>query len=190
MATTAGTADSVFHRRRFTVDDYYKLAEMGILNEDDRVELIEGDIVEMSPIGTRHAGTVDLATDAFRQHLGERVRIRVQNPVRLSPDTELQPDLAVCQLRDYLDHHPTPADIFLLVEVADSEVRRDRAKILIYARAGIRELWLVDLTTSTIEAYRGPAADGYRTLHRLHRDDTLAIEAFPDVQLPASSILR
>ena len=188
--TTAGAADSVFLRRRFSVDEYYKLAEAGILTEDDRVELIEGDLIEMTPIGLRHSETVDLTADVLKSMLANRARVKVQNPIHLAKDTEPQPDLTVCQLREYHDSHPTPADIFLIVEVADSRIERERAKILVYARAGIREVWLVDLTTSTIEVSRGSAADGYRTLHRVHRDDKLTIEAFPDVEIPASSILR
>ncbi len=188
--TTAGAADSVLPRRRFSVDEYYKLAEAGILTEDDRVELIEGDLIETTPIGVRHAATVDVTADVLRSRLANRARVRVQNPVRLTADTEPQPDLTVCETREYFHSHPTPADIFLIVEIADSRVERERAKILVYARAGIREVWLVDLTTSTIEVHRGPAADGYRTMHRVHRDDILTIEAFPDVTFAASGILR
>lgn len=187
--TTVGAPHSVFSRHRFTVDEYYKLAEAGILTEDDRVELIQGDIVEMTPIGIRHSETVDLGADVLKSLLANRARVKAQNPIHLADDTEPQPDLIVCEAREYRSH-PTPADIFLVIEIADSGVERDRAKILVYARAGVREAWLVDLTASTVEVYRGPAADGYRTVHRARRDDTLAIEAFPDVQLPASSILR
>lgn len=194
MATTTRTADdtatTLFPRHRFTVDEYYKLAEAGILTENDRVELIEGDIVEMTPIGIRHAVTVDRGNDALRTALGGRARVRVQNPIHLADDTEPQPDLTVCAPREYADSHPTPADIFVLVEIADSEVRRDRAKLLVYARASVRELWLVDLTTDTIEVHREPAPDGYRLVRRVLRGETLTVEAFPDVHIPVTEILR
>ena len=190
IPTTIGGPTSALPRRRFTVSEYYKLAEAGILTEDDRVELIEEDLIEMTPIGRRRAAAVDRADDVFRAVLGARARVRIQNPIRLAEDTEPQPDVTVCQPREYEDGHPTPADIFLVVEVADSRVERERVKLLVYARAGVREAWLVDLTTSTIEVHRGPAQDGYRTLHRLRRDDTVTIEAFPDLQFSASSILR
>lgn len=193
MATTRTvdeTATSLFPRRRFTVAEYYKLAEAGILTEDDRVELIRGDLIEMTPIGLRHSETVDLAADVLKSRLSDRARVKVQNPIHLAEDTEPQPDLTVCQAREYLENHPTPADIFLVVEVADSSIERDRAKLLVYARAGVRELWLVDLTTDTIEVYREPAPDGYRLVRRVLRGDMLTVEAFPDVHIPVTEILR
>ena len=189
--TTIGDiASGAFSRRRFTVAEYYKLADAGILTEDDRVELIEGDIVEMTPIGLRHAATVDITADILRDRLANLARVRIQNPVHLADDTEPQPDLTVCALREYFDRHPTPADIFLIVEIADSSVERDRAKILFYARAGIREVWLVDLTAATIELYRGPMENEYRTIHRIRREDSLTIEAFPGISFAADNILR
>lgn len=131
MAMTARTVDdaasTLFPRHRFTVDEYYKLAEAGILTEDDRVELIEGDVVEMTPITPGPAETVDVSADALWVRLENRARVRVQNPAYLNRNTERQPDLTACALREYLDSHPTPADIFLIVEVADSKLERERA---------------------------------------------------------------
>lgn len=193
MATLTATATPsapLFPRRRFTVAEYEKLGEAGILTEDDRVELIEGDIISMSPIGVLHSETVDLSADTLRARLQGRARIKVQNPVGLSDDTEPVPDLTVCLPRRYRDHHPAPEDIFLLIEVADTTLERDRAKLRIYARSGVREAWLVNLPAGRIEVHREPSPDGYRLVLHVAPGETLTLDAFPGVEIPASEILR
>ena len=125
---------------RFTVDDYYAMAEAGILTHDERVELINGEIIEMSPIGDRHAYSVDEIIDLFFAQLRSRARVRCQNPVRLDGLREIQPDIAILRLRDdlYSTGHPGPADVFLLIEVSDSTLAYDRnVKLPMYANAGI-----------------------------------------------------
>lgn len=133
---------------RFTVDDYNRMAETGILKEDARVELIEGEIKMMSPIGSRHASTVDRSDRALKRLLGDSYIVRVQGPILLDDYSEPQLDLAVLHFRDdfYAGGHPTPADVLLVIEVADSTLQEDRkVKMPLYARAGIPEAWLVDL---------------------------------------------
>src|SRR5438105_616378 len=136
--------------RRFTVDDYYRMGKAGILTEDDRVELLDGEIVEMSPIGSPHAGGVTRCMRVLTRLLGDWAVVAVQNPVRLGPLSEPQPDVAVLKPRPdlYADSHPTPKDVFLIVEVADTSATADRqVKLPLYARAGIPEVWLLVVGT-------------------------------------------
>jgi Uma2 family endonuclease len=179
-------------RRRFTVDEYYRMAEAGILHEDDRVELIEGEIVEMAPIGSRHASCVDRLAQLFFAHLSGRAIIRVQSPIRLGEHSEPQPDITLLLPRAdfYSGAHPSAADVLLAVEVADTSVEYDReAKVPLYARSGIRETWLVDLDAGVVEVYQAPSPQGYLQTQRLKPGDHLAPEAFPQVLLPLADIL-
>lgn len=179
-------------RRRFTVDEYYKMAEAGILHEDDRVELIEGEIVQMSPIGSRHAACVMRLIQFFSQQGGQRVLVNAQNPIRLSDDTEPQPDIALLRPRPdfYASSHPGPEDILLVIEVADTSGPYDRqVKVPLYARSGIVETWLVDLPGGTIEVYRIPSPEGYRQIQIVRRGERLAPAALPDLELSADDFL-
>jgi len=179
-------------RRRFTVDEYYRMAEAGIFSEDDRVELIEGEIVEMVPIGSRHAGYVGKLTRVFSSRVGEAAFVWVQNPVRLSAYSEPQPDLALLRPRAdfYTSAHPGPEDVLLLIEVAESSLEYDRViKASLYARARVREFWLVDPRAGAVEVYRTPTPEGYGEVQTVRRGSTLTIGALPEVSLPADEIL-
>ena len=180
--------------RRFTVGDYHRMAEAGILSEDDRVELIEGEIIEMAPIGGRHVGLVHRLTHLFVRRFGDAAIVSVQNPVRLNDRTEPQPDLML--LRPRPDFYavagllPTPQDVLLLVEVADTRVEVDRrVKMPLYARSGIQEVWLVDVEQESITVFRDPTPGGYRTSWTVQRRGSLAPLAFPDQELAATDIL-
>lgn len=178
--------------RRFTVEEYYRMAEAGILKEDDRVELIEGEIVEMSPIGRVHAGIVDRLTHLFVTRVGDVAQVRIQNPLRLDERSEPEPDLTLLVPRPdfYTSGHPRPKDVLLLVEVADSSIEFDReVKIPLYARAGIREVWLVDLNVGTVTVFRDPTADGYRTVRTLRRGESIGALAFPGREFAVAEIL-
>lgn len=179
-------------RRRFTVQEYHQMAQAGILGEDDRVELIEGEIVEMTPIGRRHASCVARLVHRFGRELRDAAVIWPQNPVRLGEDSEPEPDLALLRPRAdfYASGHPGPEDVLLLVEVADSSADPDRrVKVPLYARSGIQEVWLVDLEQETVTIYRDPAPDGYRTAQVVRRGDELAPAAFPHVTLKAADLI-
>jgi Uma2 family endonuclease len=179
-------------RRRFTVDDYHRMAEVGILTEDDRVELLDGEIVEMSPIGSDHAGHVKRLIALFTSRLGARVVVSVQDPVSLSRHSEPQPDVALLRPRAdfYAGSHPQPEDVLLLIEVADTSVETDRRiKLPLYAQAGLREVWLLDLDAERLEVYREPAAEGYREVHVLARGQEIAPQAFPDLTLRVDDLL-
>jgi Uma2 family endonuclease len=178
-------------RHRLSVADFYRLADAGILGEDDRVELLEGQLIAMSPVGVRHALAVDALNDLLSPALTPPARLRVQNPVTLNGDTEPQPDIAVVRRpwRGYPGEHPGPDDIFLLVEVADSSLAFDLgAKRIIYARAGIREFWIVDLTADVVHIHRRPVGDTYTVVDKLAPAATLTIEALPGVAIPAGPL--
>ena len=179
--------------RRFTVVEYHRMGETGILDEGDRVELLDGEIVEMTPIGPRHASVVDRMTRLFSRLIGERAVVRVQNPIDLAAlASEPQPDVVLRKPRAdfYVTAHPAPAAVLLLVEVMDTSADRDRRlKLPLYARAAICEVWLVDLGAERIAVYRQPEPDGYRQTHLLRRGESTAIEALPDLAVRVDDIL-
>jgi Uma2 family endonuclease len=151
-------------RHRLTVADYYRMAEVGILAPDARVELIDGDIIDMAPPGSSHAGTVNYLLDVLVHVAAGRANVLVQNPVRLSPYSEPQPDLALLQPRDdfYRAHHPRAEDVLLIIEVAATSLRFDRErKLPLYARYEIPEMWLVDLHGKRLVRYRAPQQGAY-----------------------------
>jgi Uma2 family endonuclease len=177
-------------RRRFTRAEYHRMAEVGILGEDDRVELIRGEIVHMSPIGRRHTAFVDNLNQILVGRLAGLAIVSVQNPVVLTEDTEPQPDMKVLRRRDdvpYKQREAHAEDVLLLVEVADSSLAYDRTtKLRLYAEAGIPEYWIVDCVTEAVEVFRTPGPDGYRDVTSVTGTATLALLAFPDagVALP------
>lgn len=180
------------HRRRFTVDEYYAMGAAGIFTEDDRIELIEGEIIEMAAIGSHHAACVHRLNRMLVQQTGERAVVLVQNPVRLSDLTEPQPDLALLRPRDdfYASGHPGPRDVLLLIEVAHSSPGYDRGtKLPLYALAGVPEVWIVDIDGGVIEVYRTPDHDRYVTEDRGVRGDTISPGLMPSVVVPVSGVL-
>jgi Uma2 family endonuclease len=179
-------------RRRFTVEEYHQMAEAGVLSEDERVELIDGEIIEMAAIGSRHAAGVKRLNHLFSQRLGARALISVQDPIQLSASSEPQPDVALLrpQADFYAQGHPQPTDVFLVVEVADTSVGFDRdLKAPLYAQAGIPEMWLANLTDDYVDVYRHPHPSGYQDVQRVQRGQRLTPEAFPDVELAVDDIL-
>lgn len=180
-------------RRLFSVDEYHRMAEIGIFSEDDRVELIEGEIFEMAAIGNRHAACVRRLNHYFNQYVGaQEALVDVQDPVRLSHRSEPQPDLVLLRYREdfYAAGPPAPEDVLLLIEVADSSLLFDRStKVPLYARSGVCEVWVINLEAEEIEVYRQPSETGYGEMLRLRHGDTLAPEALPNLRLEVSSLL-
>ncbi len=165
--------------RAWTAAEYHQMVDAGVLAEDDRVELIEGAIVDMTPVGARHAASVKALARTLQHQVGDRLVVSVQDPVRLSPSSEPQPDLALLAWRDdlYRDELPGPADVLLVIEVADSSVVTDReVRIPLYGRAGVAESWLVDLVAGTVEIYRDPSPTGYRERSVHHDGDAVSPE--------------
>jgi Uma2 family endonuclease len=182
----------VITRHRFSSKDYHQMIEVGILGEDDRVELIDGEIVAMAAIGSRHSGSTNKSNTFFSSKLSERALISVQNPIALEDGTEPEPDIALLQRTDhfYAAQHPTPADIFFILEIADTSFLYDKeVKLLKYARAGIAEAWLLNLTRNEILACRIPSANGYQDIQTLERGQSLRLLAFPDVTVSVDDLL-
>ena len=175
----------------FTVEAYQRLGELGVIGKDERVELINGQIVEMSPIGDRHAHCVRRLLRLLSRRALDLAIVDAQNPVALGPRDAPQPDLAVLKPRaDAYPHHPRPADILLLVEVADTTLAYDRdIKLPRYAAAGIPEVWVVDLAAQRLVSYREPAGDGYAEAHAFTLGDQLAPLGLPSVSLAIADIL-
>ena len=177
---------------RFTVDDYYAMAEAGILSHDERVELLNGEIFEMSPIGSRHAYSVNWLTRLLITLLGTRVWVSSQNPLRLNGKAEPEPDVLLLNWRDdgYGSEHPTPEDVFLLIEVSDTTLDGDRnEKLPIYAQAGIPECWIVNIPDAVVEVYTDPSGGEYQHCRTFGADETVSPSAFPDVALSVSRIV-
>ena len=169
---------------KFTVQQYHLMHEAGVFAEGDRYELINGEIREMSPIGIKHAVCMAKTSRLFQINLGDQAIIWTQNPIVLRNNSEPQPDLAILKWRDdfYAGALPTPEDILLIIEVADSTISYDReVKAPLYAAAGIPEMWLFDVNKKAIEGYSLPSSSGYKQMRRYEANDTLAMLAFPDV---------
>lgn len=179
-------------RRTFTVDDYHRMLNAGILTEDDRVELVCGEIVTMAPIGTRHASCVKGLNQLLTEGLGRRVVLGIQDPVIVGEHSEPQPDISVLRPRKdrYAQAHPTAADIFLLIEVSDTTLPYDRdIKVPMYGKAGVPESWLVDLAQRRVEVYRSPSPNGYGDLHYAYPGEAISPIAFPDISLQVDEVL-
>lgn len=183
---------SIAVRKRFTTDEYEQMFAAGVLSEDTRVELLEGEIFEMSPLGPQHSACVTRLTELFYETGNPRVTIRVQDPVRLGEFSAPQPDIVVAHRRDdrYAGGHPEPEDVLLLVEVSESSLSYDRdVKLPLYARAGIPEVWLVALLPRIVEVYRSPGEEGYGEKHTLRRGEFIAPILPPDFRLAVEQIL-
>ncbi|TMQ21741.1 MAG: Uma2 family endonuclease [Candidatus Rokuibacteriota bacterium] len=179
--------------RRFTVDEYERMVDARVFAPHDRIELIEGEIIEMAPIGPPHESAVDRLNMLLCRRVGDRAIVRVQGSVRFRAlRSRPQPDLAV--LRPRADYYrasgPTADDILLLIEVMDTSVDYDRrTKAPLYARAGVGELWLVDIPAGLVEVHRDPAPAGYRDVRTLGAADTVTPRAFSDLTLRLPEIL-
>lgn len=177
-------------RRRFTVEEYYRMAQAGILHEDDRVELIDGEIVQLPPIGDDHAHHVRRLAHLLRGLVGARALVDTLNPLRLDDYTEPLPDLVLLRPRaDFYRRHPRPEDVLLVVEVADTTLRYDRAvKVPHYGRAGVPEVWIVDLPHRRVEVYRAPEGGRYHEVHHAAPGTVLVPGALPELRLPVEEV--
>ncbi len=179
-------------RRPLTVAEYHRMGEVGILTDRDRVELIEGQVVAMSPIGSEHSGTVNALSYLLFQVVGTRGVVAVQNPVQLDDLTEPEPDFAVLKPRSDFYRRATPRadEVLLLIEVADSSLAYDRAvKRSLYARHGIPEFWIVNLAAGEVEVCRAPAGDRYASVSHVGRDGILEPELLPGAVIPVATLL-
>ena len=167
----------LIQRHRYGVAEYYRMAETGILKPEERVELIDGEIIDMAPIGIEHAYGVTRLTTIFTRKAGDKAIVSTQNPIRLNLHSEPQPDIALLRYREDFYRHtrPGPEDVLLLVEVADSSLRFDREiKLPLYARHAIPEVWIVDLEHQGLEVYRRPVEGKYLEISYPERGEIIA----------------
>ncbi|MBX2999587.1 MAG: Uma2 family endonuclease [Caldilineaceae bacterium] len=178
-------------RRLITVDQYHQMGEVGILRAEDRLELLEGVLYDMAAISSLHAACVNRLNSFFVYGAPDAI-VHPQNPIQLDDYSEPQPDLAVLRYREdyYASAHPTPADVYLLIEVAYTSQTYDRErKLPLYARFGVPEVWIVDVEAEQIDAFSGAHPQGYREVRHFWRGDTLAPTAFPDLVISVDKIL-
>jgi len=180
-------------RHRFTVEEYHRMAEAGLLSEDDRVELIDGEIIEMTPIGSRHHACVMRLDELLRRPgVPGGYIVSVQGPVQLDEGNEVQPDVALLRRRPdfYAGELPGPEDVLLIVEVSDTTLSYDRAvKLPRYARAGVPEVWIVDLEGRRIESHRALSPDGYHLSHESGPGEQARSGSVEGLSLPVDEIL-
>jgi Uma2 family endonuclease len=180
-------------QHRFSVKDYYRMAESGVLRPDARVELLDGKIIDMSPIGPFHGGVTDYLNQLFTTASKGRWQTRVQNSLRLDDHSEPQPDLVLVKPRPdfYRRSHPQPEDVFLLIEISDSTLEADQEnKLPAYGRAGIAEVWIVNLNELTVEIYREPHFTGYGSKTVLRAGEQAKPLAFPDAAVDVRELLK
>jgi len=179
-------------KKLFSVDEYYRMAEVGILSEEIRTELIKGEILEMSAMGTRHRAAVNRASHFLIPLFGEKAQVSVQLPVRLDEFSEPQPD--ICFLRPrrdfYESRHPGPSDVFMILEISDTSLHYDRdVKLEAYAGARIREVWIEDLVSQTLMIFRDPSQQTYKTSLTLRAGEVVSLLAFPEIAVQVSKLL-
>ncbi|MEZ5429480.1 MAG: Uma2 family endonuclease [Pyrinomonadaceae bacterium] len=176
----------------FTVKTYDAMIEKGILTENDQLELLNGRIIEKMPKGTKHSAYNDAITRFFYKNADDKCVIRNQNPIRLDDFSEPEPDIVLAEppREKYLERHPGPEDILLIVEIADSTLYFDRdEKGPAYARAGIRQYLIVNVENRTVEDYRDPSGDGYQTKQTLKTGEKIDLVAFPEIEIPVGDLL-
>ncbi len=183
---------TILTKHRLTVADYHRMAETGVLTETARTELIEGEIVDMAPIGTRHGSAVLLLTQLATQAVDRQALVSVQGALRLGQNSEPQPDLMLLKLRDdyYRNAHPAAADVLLLIEVSDSSARYDREiKLPLYAAHGVSEVWIVDLDAKLIRCFRRPHGNEYLEATATAEAGPMAVQAMPGVSIDLGGVL-
>jgi Uma2 family endonuclease len=180
-------------KHRFSVKDYYRMAETGVLRPDARVELLDGEIIDMAPIGPFHGSVVNRLTRLFVLLSKNRWLLSSQNPLRLNDDSEPEPDVMLLKpsADDYASRHPQPEDVYLLVEVSDSSLAIDvEKKLPLYGRAGVAEVWIVNLEDGVIEIYREPIFNGYGSKTILQAGEQARPLAFPDTAADVAELLE
>jgi len=179
-------------KKLFTVDEYLRMGEAGIFDPEARLELIEGEIIEMSPVGDRHVICVNRATALFSARLAGKAMVSVQNPVRLSRYTEPQPDILLAPWRDdfYASKRLSAEHALLVIEISDTTIRYDRnRKMPLYAKAGVRELWIENLQQDVILVYRNPGSETFATSLTFKRGVSLSLTAFPEIVFTVDELL-
>ena len=177
--------------RLITVSEYDRMIEAGIYTENDRIELLNGEIIELMPKGPKHVYFNEAIAEFFKERLGKTVDVRSQNPIVLGDFSEPEPDIVLAKppRENYLEKHPTPADILLVMEISDTTLAYDREdKALAYSRSGIGQYLLLNLQNETLEDYREPGADGYGFKRTLRKGDILTLAAFSEIEIKVDDL--
>jgi Uma2 family endonuclease len=175
--------------RKFTADEFERMVALGIFREDERLELIGGEIVEMAPIGHRHGACLAQLTKRLVLGAGDRALVWIRGPARLGVDSVPEPNLALLRPRSYRTRTPEPGDVLLVIEVSESSLRYDRTtKLRLYAGSGVPEYWVVSVEGEWIDVHRSPEADGYRERRRVSRGQIVAPIAFPDLAVAVDDV--
>jgi Uma2 family endonuclease len=186
------TTESPLQLRLWTVDEYHRMAEAGIFEPSERVELLEGKIIWMIAKGTAHSSAVGRTNKLLQNRLGNQAWIAVQDPVKLNERSEPEPDIAVVKIDplDYADHHPTPAEIYLIIEVADSSLKLDtEIKAKAYSQAGIKDYWVLDVVKRELVVFRNPTTEGYQNRETITEHQNISPLDFPDLEIVVSQML-
>ncbi len=179
-------------KRVFSVTEYHQMVEAGILTENDKIELINGEIITMSPVGSIHAGCVNRLSALLSTMLQKQAIVSIQNPIQADDYSEPEPDLAMLKPRSdfYSESHPQPADVLIVIEVSDSTLDFDKeVKLPLYAKAGISEAWIINLPEKTVEIYTTPQTGIYRKLELFKADERLVTSAFSQLSITADQVL-
>lgn len=184
--------DTSLNLRLWTVAEYHRMAKTGILDEDERVELLEGKIIWKSAKGTAHCSAVGRIGKLLHNCLGNQASISIQEPIKLNQRSEPEPDVAVLQIDplDYADHHPTPSEVYLIIEVADSSLKFDcETKGKAYAQAGIADYWVLDVVNRQLYVFREPNEEGYQSKVILGEDARISPLQFAELQIVVLEML-
>lgn len=178
-------------RLRFSVDEYYKMIELGLLENHEKAEIIDGELIQKMTIRDRHALVVDLLTKFFIRNVSDEIRVGIQNPLRVTDYNEPEPDVVLSDLTKYDgNRHPRPEEVILVIEVSDTTLKYDRdVKLPLYAEAGISEIWIVNLKTDIIEVHQNPINDIYQTVGIFKPGETVKSAVLPDLSLEVDRIL-
>lgn len=183
---------AVLQRHRLTVDEYHRMGDAGLLAPDARVELIEGEIIDMAPMKSRHATVVNQLVEVLVKAINGRAIVTCQTPLRLSDHSEPEPDLMLLKPREdrYRDATPTPADLMLVIEVSETTLPYDRnIKLPLYARHGVPELWIVDLVNNLVRFYRRPAGENYADITATETPGDTPVAALPGLTIDLRGVL-
>ncbi|MBD2692501.1 Uma2 family endonuclease [Anabaena catenula] len=186
------TTESPLQLRLWTVDEYHRIAEAGIFEPSERVELLEGKIIWMVAKGTAHSSAVGRTNKLLQNRLGNQAWIAVQDPVKLNERSEPEPDIAVVKIDplDYADHHPTPAEIYLIIEIADSSLKLDtEIKAKAYSQAGIKDYWVLDVVKRELIVFRNPTTEGYQNQEIITEQQKISPLDFPDLEIVVAEML-
>jgi len=177
-------------RLRFSVDEYYKMIELGLLKDYEKAEIIEGELIKKMTVGNRHAFVVDVLTRYFVKNVSDDVRVRIQNPIRLSNFTEPEPDLVLADLTKFDGkRHPRPEETLLVVEVSDSTLKYDReTKLSLYGEAQIPEVWIVNLPKNIVEIHQKPSDGIYQFVKIFKRGERVVSETLPGLSISTDDI--